>query len=231
LRGEHTIAGGRISSGVVNAGGIDPDLERGYDWKLDSIAVTKLMRKLDTNRRGLRRRDGQRGFTLMEMLMATVIILVGLVAVAQLVPVSVMMNSNNRNDGTALVFAQRVFEGMRNQPLSANSYTDPQGVVCPLGNTCSLGDPTQPWPTPVGSPLNTTGTSPIIDFSAGQVAGYSFNYVDPNDPLGATYDVRWAVVTKVNNGIVTNKRIILGVFRRGMKTITLPVTLDTMVSK
>ncbi|HEY2121657.1 MAG TPA: prepilin-type N-terminal cleavage/methylation domain-containing protein [Candidatus Acidoferrum sp.] len=189
------------------------------------------MKELDTNRGANCRRSDQRGFTLMEMLMATVIILVGLVAVAQLVPVSVMMNSNNRNDGTALVFAQRVFEAMRNRPLSANSYTDPQGVVCPLGNTCSLGDPTQPWPTPVGSPLNTTGTSPIIDFSAGPVANYSFNYVDPNDPLGATYDVRWAIITKVTNGIVTNKRIILGVFRRGMKTITLPVTLDTMVSK
>jgi len=172
----------------------------------------------------------QRGSTLIETLMATVIILVGLVAVAQLVPTSMMMNSNNRNDGTALVFAQRAIEEMRNQPLSNSSYWDPQFAPCSVVNTCLLGDPTQPS-VAVGSPLNTTGPSPIIDFSAAPVAGYRFNYVDPNDPLGAAYDVRWAIVTRVNNGIVTSRRIILGVMRRGMNTPTLPVTLDTMVSK
>jgi hypothetical protein len=83
----------------------------------------------------------------------------------------------------------------------------------------------------VGSPLNTTGSSPIIDFSAARVGGYYFSYVDPNDPLNAIYDVRWTIVTIVNNGIVTGKRIILGVMRRGMNSPTLPVTLDTMVSK
>jgi prepilin-type N-terminal cleavage/methylation domain-containing protein len=59
------------------------------------------MRREFTNRG--RARGNQSGFTLMELLVATVIILVGLVAVAQLVPTSVLMNTNNRNDGTALV--------------------------------------------------------------------------------------------------------------------------------
>ena len=175
---------------------------------------------------------GQRGFTLIELLIATVIILVGLVAVAQLVPASVLMNGNNRSDATALVFAQHVLEEMRNQPLTTNSYTDVQGEVCGLGDVCQLGDPTQPSLL-VGSPVNTTGGSPIIDFSASPVTGYSYTYTDPNDPLGATYDVRWAVVIRTNpaSGLVTSKRFILGVFRRGMKTPTLPVTLDTLVSK
>ena len=88
------------------------------------------------------RRQGQRGFTLIEMLIAVVVVLFGLVAVAQLVPTSVMLNSNNRNDGTALAFAQREMEAMREQPLSAITLTDPQGIVCPSGQTCQLGDPT-----------------------------------------------------------------------------------------
>lgn len=179
-----------------------------------------------------RGRHQQRGFTLLEMLLATVIVLVGLVAVAQLVPTSVMLNSNSRNDATALVFGQRVLEGMRSQPLSNTTYVDPQVVPCSVANVCQLGDPTQPSVL-VGNPVNSTSGSPIIDFSGAPVAGYSFTYVDPNDPLGATYDVRWAVLTRTNPsmGVPTSKRIILGVFRRGMKSPTLPVTLDTMVSK
>ena len=67
----------------------------------------------------------QRGFTLIEMLIATTILLVGLVpAVAQLVPTSVMMNSSKINDGTALVFAQRQMEALRSQPLSATTFSD-----------------------------------------------------------------------------------------------------------
>jgi len=172
----------------------------------------------------------ERGFTLLELLLATVVIIVGLVAVAQLVPTSVLLNSNNRNDSTALVFAQHELEAMRGISLGLNSFSDPLGVLCPLGNTCQLGDPSQPGQL-VGSPVNVTGGSPIIDFSAAPVAGYSFTYTDPNDPFGATYDVRWAVITTTNPPITTGKRIILGVFRRGMKTPTLPVTLDTMVEK
>lgn len=90
---------------------------------------TKLARKLSS----------QRGFTLMEMLIATAIVIVGLVAVAELVPASVMLDAHNRNDGTALVFAQRVIEAMREQPLSATTFTDMEGVVCPIGQTCQLG--------------------------------------------------------------------------------------------
>ncbi len=196
---------------------------------MGTIAVVETMKK--TPEPGTRTRSGQRGFTLLELLMATVIILVGLVAVAQLVPTSVLLNSNNRSDATALVFAQRVMEGMRSQPLSAGSYVDPQFLPCSVDGACQLGDPAQPSIL-LGSPANTTSGSPIIDFSAAPVTGYSFTYIDPNDPLGATYDVRWAVVVRTNtNGIVTSKRFILGVFRRSLNTPTLPVTLDTMVSK
>lgn len=174
------------------------------------------------------------GFTLIEMLFATVIVLVGLVAVAQLVPVSLLMNANNRNDGTALILAQRELEAMKEVPLSlvgTPGFTDPQGVLCPLGQTCLLGDPTQPKIL-VGSPVVIFQGAAMIDFTAAPVAGYSFTYTDPNDPLGAQNDIRWAVITNVNAGqIVVSRRIILGVFRRGMRTPSYPITLDVMIEK
>jgi prepilin-type N-terminal cleavage/methylation domain-containing protein len=177
-------------------------------------------------------RRAQQGFTLVEMLIATVVVLVGLVAVAQLVPTSVLLNSNNRNDGTALVFAQRELEAIREQqPLSKLTFSDPLGVTCPTAQTCNLGDPTQPGQI-VGSPVVLGGAGqPLIDFSAAPVSGYSFTYMDPNDPFSAPYDVRWAIITFANGPTVTGRRIIVGVFRRGMQTPSLPITLDTLVEK
>lgn len=169
------------------------------------------------------------------MLIATIVVIVGLVAVAQLVPTSVLLNTNSRNDATALVFAQRAMEFLREQPFNESNiaplFSDPQGVLCPTASTCELGDPAQPNVF-VGSPV-VTGSSPIIlDFSAAPVPNYSFTYSDPNDPTGAVYDVRWAVATTVNSiGWPTSRRIVLGVFRRGMKTPSYPITLDTLVSK
>lgn len=175
-------------------------------------------------------RQKQRGFTLIEILFATILLAVGMVAVAQLVPISVRLNSGNRHNSMELVMAQRELDEMIDQPLTANTFTDPQGVLCPAGSTCNLGDPTLPNQL-VGSPVVMVNFQPVIDFSKTQVANYSFNYVDPNDPFQGTYDVRWAVITFVNGGNTTGRRFILGVFRRSGNTPFQPVTLDTMVEK
>src|SRR5258708_12039535 len=154
-------------------------------------------------------RGGERGFTLVEMLMATVIVVVGLVAVAELVPISVMLNANNGRDGSAVVIAQRQMEALRALPLSAKTFTDPLGVTCPLGTTCYTGDPSNPGQV-VGSAL--FNNTPIIDYAQPLVTGYGFTYTDPNDPTGAVNDVRWAVVT-IDNGAPPGKRLIAGAFR------------------
>src|SRR5271169_5891554 len=151
----------------------------------------------------------ERGFTLVEMLMATVIVIVGLVAVAQLVPTSIMLNANNRSDGSALVLAQKQMEALRAIPLTTTSFTDPLGITCPASTTCYVGDPTQPSLV-VGSPVVIFNNVPIIDYSQSVVSGYNFTYTDPNDPTGASSDVRWAVVTITNppaNGTVVGRRI------------------------
>lgn len=172
------------------------------------------------------------GFTLVEMLIATLIVVIGLVAVAQLVPTSMLMNANNRSDGAALVIAQRQMEALRAVPFGATTFSDPLGLACPLGQSCNVGDPSQTGV--VGCSVVLFNNSPIIDFTSNTVpSGYGFQYTDPNDPTGAVNDVRWAVVTVTNgaNGPVSGRRIIVGTFRRGMKTLTYPVSLDSMVSK
>jgi prepilin-type N-terminal cleavage/methylation domain-containing protein len=170
----------------------------------------------------------QGGFTLVEVLMAIVILLVGVVAVAQLVPASVGSNSTNRNDSSALVFAQREMDQFLAQPL--NLATSPPAFIDAEGFSCNLGDPTQPNVV-MGSPIAVPYNQVIVDFTAGLVAGYNFTYHDPNDPAEVVYDVRWAVITSTNNGLVTSKRFILGVRKKGGNGIYQPVTLDTVLEK
>ena len=161
--------------------------------------------------------------------MAIIVLLVGIVAVAQLVPASISSNSSNRNDSSALVFAQRELAQMLSQQL--NMSISPPAFIDAEGNSCNLGDPTQPGQT-IGSPVVLDiNNRPVIDFTAAQVLNYSFNYPDPNDPYRTVYDVRWAVITTTKNGLVTAKRFVLGARKQGGNGFFQPVTLDTMVER
>ncbi len=178
-----------------------------------------------------RLREGQRGFSILEMMFATVILLVGLVAIAQLVPASILLNYRNRTDSSALVFAQRELDFMIGQPLILTNFTDLNGVYCPGGNTCNIGTPA-PANQVQGSPVVVFNSQTLIDFTNPTgVPNWSFTYQDPNDPSGTTYDIRWAVIVTGNNGTPSAKRFILGVRQVGGSGYFQPVTLDTMVSK
>src|SRR5881296_3439959 len=91
-------------------------------------------------------RSRQEGFSLLEMMFATVILLVGLVAIAQLVPASIQLNYSNRMDSSALVFAQRELDQFLNQPLivfpPAPSSPPPQSLNG--GYAFTYQDPTDP---------------------------------------------------------------------------------------
>src|SRR6266436_1055140 len=128
-------------------------------------------------------RKGQRGFSILEMMFATIILLVGLVAIAQLVPASILLNNRNRTDSSALVFAQRELDQMLDQPMTLPSFIDA------LGNTCQLGNAT-PVNTVQGSSLAVVNNQVVIDFTQTLVTNYSFSipYQDPTDPSGTSYD-------------------------------------------
>src|SRR5260370_18391485 len=146
-----------------------------------------------------KRRTRERGFSILEMMFATIILLVGLVAIAQLVPASILMNSRNRMDSSALVFAQRELDFIIDQPLLLTNFTDPLGVYCyPAGNTCNLGSPNPPNQVQ-GSPVVVINNQALIDFSNPTVIpNWSFTYPDPTARNGAAYDVRWPVIVPVH---------------------------------
>jgi len=171
--------------------------------------------------------DRQSGFSVLEMMIATVILLVGLVAIAQLVPASILLNYRNRTDSSALVFAQRLLDQFLDQPLTATSFTDTAPLSpCALG--CSLGNPASP--NTVQGSLLFPGQA-LIDFSQAPVANYSLTYQDSTDPSRTMYDVRWAVILTGNGTSVYAKRYILGIRQQGGSGYFQPVALDTMVER
>jgi prepilin-type N-terminal cleavage/methylation domain-containing protein len=173
-------------------------------------------------------RKAQDGFSILEMLLATVILLVGLVAIAQLVPATILLNYRNRTDSSALVFAQRELDQMLAQPL--NPPSSPPSFTDAEGNLCYLGDPTNPNHVVGTNVLLGLGNVPIIDFGS-SVANYNFTYQDPTDPSGTAYDIRWAVITTGNGTTASSKRFILGIRQVGGSGYFRPITLDTMVTK
>src|SRR6266481_49001 len=175
------------------------------------------------------KRESERGFSILEMMFATIILLVGLVAIAQIVPASILLNYRNRMDSSALVFAQRQLDQMLDQPMSANQFTDA------LGNICQLGNPTVTNAVQ-GSTVATINKQTLIVFSSpnpplAPTSGYGFTYQDPTDPSGTTYDVRWAVIITGNGATASTRRFILGVRQAGGNGYFQPITLDTVVGK
>lgn len=172
-----------------------------------------------TNAR-VEKRACQRGFSILEMLIASVILMIGIIGVVQLVPASLQLNAANRYDTLSTVIAQRELDQMLAQPIDTITFPDSSGNLISLGGA---GSP--------GAPVIMQGPMAQIDFTADPVAGFSIaSYMDPNDPNfpnGATFELRWAVIPQVSGGRVISKRIILGCRQTNAAQPILPVNLDS----
>jgi prepilin-type N-terminal cleavage/methylation domain-containing protein len=171
-----------------------------------------------------KRRSSDKGFSIVEMMLATVILLVGLVAIAQLVPASIFLNYQNRNRSSALVFAQRQLDQFLDQPLNSTVFTNAEGQPCQLGDP-AINNAAQ------GTNVVTYNNQAVIDFNS-SIPGYNFTYFEnPLIPNGLQYDVRWAVILTKNGTTVYSKRFILGIRQQGGTGYFPPITLEAMVEK
>jgi len=92
------------------------------------------------------------------MMFATIILLIGLIAIARSCRLPSSLNYRNRNDSTALVFAQRELDQMLDQPLNTALFSDS------LSNTCWLGDLRSEFSQ--GGPVVVINNQALINFSA-----------------------------------------------------------------
>lgn len=162
----------------------------------------------------MRNRNRAAGFSLVELLLAILVLLFGVAAVAKLIPTAIQSNFFSRYDSTALILSERLLDQMAAQEMTAG---DPLGANQPyffnttLPNgapiTCFLGvsppvltaPPGNPPPGPVQSGANTIiapAGEMIINWTAAGQPNYSgfFQGVE-----GYQYELRWAVITYYGN--------------------------------
>jgi type IV pilus modification protein PilV len=135
------------------------------------------------------------GFTLIEVLVALVLVVVGLLGLAILFPAEIRMSAQSKVSSGALMMAQRELDQVRKNIFAPSTlYSDADGNTL-LDASCAGAAGTS-----CGNPLTADG---LIDFSAASAVGYS---VQLQDGSGQTYSVRWNVMVTANDG----RRIILG---------------------
>src|SRR3989442_8044931 len=152
---------------------------------------------------------GAAGFTLIEVMIATLVLLVGIVAVAQLVPLTINRNQLNRNDSKSTVVAEQVLDQILSQKIGDTTATinlDGQNFVMQIGG---------PGAGATGSPItNATGQAGVT-FAGAAVPGYNFVLFDPNNPSSPGIEVRLGVITIVAGGGAGFQRVFVWALRGG----------------
>lgn len=144
-----------------------------------------------------RRLKTQRGMTLIELMIALTVLVIGLAALLALIMTGVASNSRNKFDTGGTFAAQAVLETIAGQPGGTDvNFKDCAGSSFTIKTASPAVGAT---PNNAGATLMTDGTG-RIDFSAqtnsAVTAGYSMLY----KTCGATgtqttYDVRWNIQT------------------------------------
>ena len=179
---------------------------------------------------GLRGRKREQGMTLIELMMAMVILAVGLGALSILFTTAIQTNNKNAKDSSATMLAQLLLEEISAQP--ANTSTNLTVTDCG-GNPFPVATLGAAAPAGRGASLTATGRIDQTQAYSAVLANYAMQYVAcGTGSRRATYDVRWNVIT-----LTPQSRLITvsarqsqgtGVGLLGGLVYAMPVTLRTI---
>jgi Tfp pilus assembly protein PilV len=172
--------------------------------------------------------SSQAGFTLLELLLAGVVMLVGLSGGLLLVLMAISSNRRNNLDSSGTVLAQMTMEMIASVPSNSNSSVSV--VDCnPTTSSATHALSTLGSSSGSGAPLTSGGA---IDFSQAQVTGYSMLYYSCQASTGdrqILFDIRWNIKTLTTN----TKLVIVAAQRTGANNnavlFAVPVSLKTIV--
>jgi prepilin-type N-terminal cleavage/methylation domain-containing protein len=172
--------------------------------------------------------NSEAGFSLVEMLIAAVVLLVGLTAGMLLILTAMANNNRSKMDSTATILSQMTIEMIAAVP--ANATTNMTVVDCnPTSGSASHTVYTTGSSGGAGAPLTSGGS---IDFTQATVTGYSMTYYGCQASTGdrqALYDVRWNIKTlSVNAKLVTVAAVQTGTNTHA-NFLAVPVSLKMIV--
>ncbi|MCU1309376.1 MAG: hypothetical protein JWO20_501 [Candidatus Angelobacter sp.] len=188
-----------------------------------------------------RARNHEAGMTLIELLIAMLVLAVGLSGIMAMIVTALASNGRNRNDTTGTLLSQMVIEQMANVPASTNTIftlTDCKGTVWNVNTT---GANTAAG---LGATLEPSDNAPIwvstdIDFNVaasygaapGNGYGMAYTTCGINADQQIVYDVRWNIRTDAQNftktvTVATRSR---GAVSNQLQTFALPVQLKTVL--
>lgn len=166
----------------------------------------------------------ERGMSLIELMIAMVVLLVGLVGSLALVATAVGNNKRSRLQGNSTIVAQMIAEKIS----SVKATTSPLLTVpdC-AGNLLNITT------APGGSPLNAQGD---VDFTVPPTAGYQAIYTDcGSNGRQFTYDVRWNITQPtpdVKLLTVTAQKANVNVGNAwDLRYVSFPVTIRTLIGQ
>ncbi len=164
----------------------------------------------------------QRGTSLVEMMIACIVLLVGVLAAASLIPLAIGTNSRNRQQSSSTVISQMIMEKILSVPPGAPTPTLSDCINPPTTINASGS------PAGSGAALLSTGD---VDFSQTAPAGYSMLYTAcGTNGQQSTYDVRWNIQTPSPYAeLVTVSAKLRGA--TNFAVFSLPVTIRSMIGQ
>lgn len=188
------------------------------------------------------RRRREAGMTLIELMIAMVVLAIGMAGVMILITTAIATNSRNKGDTSATMVAQMVLEKIASYPANLNGVIIVQDCrPANLGGPQNLSIATTagPMKNGAGALPDANGNIDWTQNAAAVPANYQMTYyVCGAQGTAAPYDIRWNIVQMNNIGGVTYTKLIvvsarplgvLGGVAQGMYYQP-PVTLRTIAS-
>jgi prepilin-type N-terminal cleavage/methylation domain-containing protein len=129
-----------------------------------------------------------RGFSLIELMIATAVLAVGLLGGIMVIVVASQNNSRSKLHSTAATMAQSTMEKIQAIPKRAVGAAAVTKITDCAGNTFTIQT------APGGSPLIRHGAfAGSVNFSLAPLPDYSMRYVMCSTGDSVAYDVRWRI--------------------------------------
>jgi len=193
---------------------------------LTRTRTTTRTRSVSRAARATAGRGRQSGMSMVELLIAMLVLVVGMMGSMILVRTAIVNNNRNKLDTASTALAQMVLEQITSRPVTTNTNI--------IINDCA-GVPRTINPNVGGATLIGAGFNQgNIDFSVAAPAGYSMQYISCG-PAGAqvTYEIRWNVtaMTGFTKLVTVSARKQMTTATGSLPFFAVPVTLRAIAGQ